>query len=66
MATEIAAGATPLDQPVAPARNRRDPDALDAWFNYLNTLYLRRGWHPAIAAIEAQLEAKRRIRPVLP
>lgn len=42
---------------------RRDARA-NAWYDVLYPLYLRYGWHPACAAIEAHLGAQRRTRPV--
>jgi hypothetical protein len=44
-----------------PRRIKRD---VDEWFDELYELYLRRGWVPAVAAIEAHLEAIRRTQPV--
>jgi hypothetical protein len=47
-----------------PRRVTRDARALTAWFDDLYEIYLRRGWHPAVAAIEAELEARRHCQPV--
>jgi hypothetical protein len=38
-------------------------DCIDRWFNELYPLYRTR-WHPAVAAIEAHMGARRRCRPV--
>lgn len=44
-------------------RRRRSAD-LDDWFHFLYPIYAAR-FHPAVAAIEAELGARRRIRRVL-
>lgn len=46
-------------------RGSERADAFDAWFNELYALFLLK-WHPAIAAIEAHCEAKKRSKPALP